>query len=127
MNNRKRLKFAFMLCFVAASFVGLVEIYAAQTRRQQVKQSVDPDVAMRKWMLEISRQLGVTCTHCHNVKDFKDNSKEAYKVAKNHISIVEWLNKDGFYKDRRGTQVNCYVCHRGKAQPDYKEKLGVGH
>lgn len=116
-----------MLCFVAGIFAVAIEIYAAQTRRQQVRKSVDPDVAMRKWMLEISSQLGVTCTHCHNTKNFKDNSMDAYKVAKNHIDIVEYLNKDGFYKDRRGTKVSCYLCHRGKAVPDYKAMPGIGH
>lgn len=127
MKNKRQIKMGLMLCFLAATFVGLVEIYAAQTRRQMVRKSVDPDVAMRKWMLEISRELGVTCTHCHNTKDFKDNSKDEYKVALNHIKIVEWLEKDGFYKDRRNTQVSCFMCHRGQPVPDYKMKPGIGH
>ena len=126
MNPNKQMKIALMLCLIAGSAAYAVNAYA-KTRRQMVKQSVDPDVAMRKWMLEISRQMGVTCTYCHNTKNFKDNSMDTFKVAMNHIEVVEWLNREGFYKDRRGTQATCFMCHRGKAKPDYEEKVGVGN
>lgn len=126
MQPNRKWKTALLLCLLASSVAYAIGAYA-QTRRELVNKSVDPDEAMRKWMLEISRQMGVTCTHCHNPKNFKDNAMDTYKVALHHIDIVEWLNKDGFYRDRRGTKADCYMCHRGKAIPDYKEKVGIGH
>ncbi len=73
----------------------------------------------RQQMIEWSQQLQVTCIHCHDAKNYKDGSMKAFKVAKGHSEIVQLLNRD--YKNKI-PKVDCYMCHRGKAIPDYKEK-----
>lgn len=75
---------------------------------------------MREYMLEISRQLGVTCNYCHDVKNFRNESMKTWKISKEHMHIVQLLNTRGFTK---GPKADCYMCHRGKATPDYKEGL----
>ena len=82
----------------------------------------DDELAQRDFMIKISRQLGVTCTHCHNVNNFKDKSMSTYKVAAEHIRMVELLNQRSFTA-KNGPRADCYMCHRGKAQPDYKEPM----
>lgn len=76
-------------------------------------------------MVNISRQLGVTCNYCHDMNNLKDRSMHTWKVAHEHIQIVKLLNQKGF-KGSKGPRADCYMCHRGKTMPDYKEP-SVGH
>jgi hypothetical protein len=84
----------------------------------------DPDLAMREYMLKISRQLGVTCNHCHNVKNFKDESMPTWKIAKEHMKAVHLLNTEGFTSPR-APRADCYMCHQGKAKYQYTEPKGI--
>ncbi len=85
---------------------------------------IDQDLAMREYMVEITRQIGVTCTHCHNLKNFKDSSKDLWKVGAQHIEVVKGLNRH-YLKQLGIEKVDCYMCHRGKPKPNYKEKLAL--
>ena len=78
----------------------------------------DQEIKVRDYMIEISRQLGVTCNYCHDVKNFRTNEMKTWKTGKDHIRIVELLNSKGFVN---GPKADCYLCHRGKVVPDYKE------
>ncbi len=78
----------------------------------------DADFQMRERMQVLSKQLGVTCTHCHNLKNFASDEKKSFRVAKKHIEILDWLNTKGF---NGNPKVDCYMCHRGKVQPDFRE------
>lgn len=80
----------------------------------------DETLRVREEMVLISRQLGVTCTHCHDTNNFRSSAMPTHKIAKEHMRITSWLNKSGF-KGR--PKADCYLCHRGKAIPDYIEKL----
>jgi hypothetical protein len=82
----------------------------------------DEDMKMRENMLEISRQLGVTCNHCHDVNNLRSDKLTTFKVAKDHIRIVELLNKEGF---RGNPKADCFMCHRGQAKPAYREDTSV--
>ena len=82
----------------------------------------NPALKTRAYMVEISRQLGVTCTHCHNLNNFKSQEKPAWAISKKHIDLVEILNQQ--HRDKLGIEkADCYLCHRGKLKPDYKEEL----
>jgi hypothetical protein len=80
--------------------------------------TADQELKIRENMVNISRQLGVTCNYCHDVKNFRNSSLKTWKTAKDHIRIVDLLNSKGFTK---GPRVDCYLCHRGQAVPDYRE------
>lgn len=72
-------------------------------------------------MVVISRHLGVTCTECHNLKNFRDDSKKAFKVSLEHMKWVELLKANGM-DGKNAPEATCYMCHRGLLQPAYKEK-----
>lgn len=79
----------------------------------------DGDIAIRQNMVQISEQLGVTCTHCHDPNNLKSDKMKTWKVAKEHIRVTELLNsKAGFGGHPK---VDCYSCHRGEAIPKPRE------
>ena len=87
----------------------------------------DPDLLVREDMVKISHQLGVTCNHCHDVKNFKSDHLPAFQTAKQHMKVVELLNTKGF-TGSKAPRADCYLCHRGKSTPDYKEIAEIhGH
>jgi hypothetical protein len=94
----------------------LLLIYTAFASENQAKK--DADFQVRDRMQSISRQLGVTCTQCHNLKNFRSDEKKSFRIAKKHIEVLDWLNTKGFAGNPK---VDCFMCHRGKAQPDYRE------
>lgn len=74
----------------------------------------------RDQMITISRQLGVTCTHCHDTKNYRDASKRTHQIAKAHMEMVDMINEK--YKQSFSEKVDCYMCHKGVVKPDFKEK-----
>lgn len=85
----------------------------------------DADSIKRQVMQNWSRQLGVTCAYCHDVKNFKDPTKASYKVSIEHQRLVRLINEQVFIElDKSGApkiKADCYMCHRGLAIPAYKE------
>lgn len=115
--------FLFVLFFILPATFARAKLTpkAPSPSTQIVEKDPDPQFELqRESMIKISRQLGVTCTYCHDVKNYKDGSMKTHGVTLNHMKIVETLNKQ--YKNKIST-VDCYMCHRGKAVPEYKEKL----
>lgn len=86
---------------------------------EAVKQQED---AVRKQMVAISRQLGVTCTVCHKTDNFKSSEKMQFRVALEHIKLTQLLIDNGM-DGKKSPMADCYMCHRGKLSPDYKEKI----
>lgn len=83
----------------------------------------DPYPEVRESMIAMSRQLGVTCVHCHDANNFKSTAKPAWRVAKQHMRIVEVLNGEHGFGGK--PKADCYMCHRGAAAYPYREKLGT--
>ncbi|WP_413288359.1 photosynthetic reaction center cytochrome c subunit family protein [Bdellovibrio sp. HCB337] len=77
---------------------------------------------VRQEMVVISRQLGVTCTECHNIQNFASDEKKTFKVAKDHMRITETLRGSGF-DGKKGPEASCFMCHQGKLRPEYKESI----
>lgn len=76
---------------------------------------------MRVSMINISRQLSVTCTTCHDPKNFASNEKGTFKTAKEHMRLTQLLIDQGFDGLEKRPKADCYMCHRGKLKPDYRE------
>ncbi len=110
-------------------FFAVVAITSESHKTKQFRQEPnsfalkDIDIQQRHYMVEISRQLGVTCTYCHDIKDFKSTAKATHKISKTHMEVVKLLKEK--YHGEIGAKVDCYMCHRGQAKPDYKEKLSL--
>ena len=99
----------------------VLPVFAAKKKSKPAMPVVnyDQELKTREYMIEISRQLGVTCDYCHDVKKFKDSGMKTWKISKDHIRIVALLNTKGFLA---GPKADCYLCHRGKAVPEFHEK-----
>lgn len=102
--------------------LSLFLLFPAFLSAQSVTQFVTTEEKIREEMITISRELGVTCTECHKVQNFKDDSKKTFKVSKEHMKLTQMLRENGF-DGKKGPQATCYMCHRGKLVPDFKEPL----
>ncbi len=81
------------------------------------KLKTDED-AIRESMTKLTREIGVTCTECHNIKDFKDDAKLNFRVGSEHIKITQMLKDKGF-DGKNGPEASCYMCHKGELKPKY--------
>jgi hypothetical protein len=79
------------------------------------------DEIYREYMQTITRQLGVTCNTCHNVKNWKSDEKPHFKTAKEHIRLVQMLIDNGMNGEKGAPKADCYMCHRGVLKPAYRE------
>lgn len=110
-----------LVVFGAAVFV-IMLILSPKGHTESASKIKVKEEQVRKEMIVISRQLGVTCTECHNVQNFASDEKKLFKVAKDHMRIVETLRGNGF-DGKKGPEATCYMCHQGELKPDYKENL----
>ena len=88
---------------------------------QSVSRLKAEDEEMRRAMIQISRQLGVNCTACHNTKNFASAEKMEFRVAKEHMRLTQVLIDNGMNGKDKRPKADCYMCHRGVLKPDYKE------
>ncbi len=97
------------------------ELFLAKVYSQNISEQVDEKEKMKVW----SRQLGVTCNYCHNLENFKDDSKETYKTSLKHQQVVKILQDQIFNEHDKANllkvKVDCYMCHRGSDKPNYIE------
>lgn len=101
-------------------FFGLLWAWMPTARSESVAAFVSKEEAIREQMITISRELGVTCTECHKVSNFADGSKKSFKVGLEHMKLTQML-KDNGLDGKKGPAATCYMCHRGKLMPEYKE------
>lgn len=98
----------------------LVILLSLKLAAQTKDNLLENEKKVRDQMIVISRQLGVSCKECHNLDNFKSDEKIEFKIAKEHMRVVNLLNDKGF----RGTpKADCYMCHRGQMKPAYKEPV----
>lgn len=108
-----------MKSLIAITIYFLSSITLAQTP-EKIKQTEEE---IRKEMISISSQLGVTCTECHNVKNFKDDSKNSFKVSLKHLKMVELLKLNGLSGNNSEPEASCFMCHKGKLHFKFKEPI----
>lgn len=105
---------------ILLSFFLILGTMAYSQTPEKIKQSEEE---IRQEMITISRQLGVTCSECHNVKNFTDDSKKAFKVSLKHMKMVELLKLNGLSGSNSEPEASCYMCHKGKLRFKYKEPI----
>lgn len=108
-----------LVVFGAAIFLVML-ILSPKGYSESASQIKTNENKIRQDMIVISRQLGVTCTECHNVQNFASDEKKTFKVAKDHMRITETLRSSGF-DGKKGPEVSCFMCHQGKLRPSYKD------
>jgi hypothetical protein len=123
MSSERKARFKLFIVF--AFFTGLIILTVGPRGYTQSAQKIkSEDEIVREEMIEISKQLNVTCTECHKPDNFRDNNKPNYHIAKEHMKIVELLKANGF-DGKQGPKATCYMCHRGELRPAYKENMKV--
>jgi hypothetical protein len=68
---------------------------------------------VRAQMVQLSRELNVTCTDCHSTKNWRDDSKRSFKIARDHLKTVEVLRNSGF-DGQKYPEASCFLCHQGR-------------
>lgn len=99
---------------------GCLLFTASLGEAESVSKFVTKEEKIREQMVTISRELGVTCTECHNVSNFASDEKKSFKVGREHMKLTQMLKDNGF-DGKKGPEATCYMCHRGKLRPDFKE------
>ncbi|MGZ3775393.1 MAG: hypothetical protein ACXVCY_09380 [Pseudobdellovibrionaceae bacterium] len=123
MRRFRKTRFFFFTC---PSFLVLLLSFYPKAHSESVTKFVTSEEKIREEMITISRELGVTCSECHNVQNFQDNSKKGFKVGKEHMKLTQMLKENGF-DGKKGPLSTCFMCHRGKLVPDYKESISQKH
>lgn len=111
------------LVLVSAALVIVMLLLSPKGHGESPAQFKESETKTREEMIVIARQLGVTCTECHNVQNFASDEKKTFKIAKDHMRIVATLKANGF-DGKKGPEASCYMCHQGDLKPDYKETVG---
>lgn len=104
-------------------FAFFIFIISTQSYSQTPEKLKQTEEELRQQMITISRQLGVTCTECHNVKNFKDDSKKSFKISLKHLKMVELLKLNGLSGNNSEPEASCFMCHKGKLRFKYKEPI----
>lgn len=105
---------------IAMHCVLMMLLFCSFAQAETITQFVTKEETIRENMIRISRELGVTCAACHNVQNFKADDKKSYQVSKEHMKITQMLKDNGF-DGKKGPAATCFMCHRGKLLPDFKE------
>lgn len=106
-----------LLCVVSL-FVGF-EGWARTPKKSAA--SKDPDLRIHEEMQVISRQLGVTCTYCHDPANFRSASLKEFGIAKEHMRVVNYINSEKGWNQK--PRIDCFTCHRGNAKIDLRAEL----
>jgi hypothetical protein len=103
--------YPYLLGFLILAFVAVPKGYGESPAQIKSEEEI-----VRKQMVQWSQDLGVTCTECHNIKYFKENSFKSFKVGLEHAKMVSIMKENGF-DGIKGPLANCYMCHRGTLRP----------
>lgn len=109
-----------MTQFFVTIFLLLLTLTAFAESPEQMKKSEED---IRADMIKISRQLGVTCNECHNLKNYKSNEKPSFGISLQHLKATELLKQNGFSGKNTEPEASCYMCHQGQRKISFKEKL----
>ena len=99
----------------------LLSIILADSDFKNVKiLDIESKSEMKKYMKSISKDLGVKCSHCHDMDDKSLDSPEK-DIAREMIKLTRYLNEllNSQSNDtlKHKTYVTCWTCHYGKLEP----------
>lgn len=101
--------------FLVVTIAGMLVLLAPLSLKSKTEK--DADLKMREQMVQMSKELGVTCAYCHNPENFKDAKNKKFKIALEHLKITQLLNSEKAFN--RKPLITCYSCHQGHAQYQY--------
>ena len=73
-------------------------------------------------MKQISRELGVKCSYCHDMDDASIDTKEK-EITREMIKLTKNLNisfnSESIEHADFKTYISCWTCHRGNVKPEH--------
>ena len=75
-----------------------------------------PAPQLRTTMVNLTKWLGVDCSHCHVTGSFEKDDLPAKQTARKMFTMVRGIGKDYFGGP---SPVTCWTCHRGQAKPQF--------
>ena len=109
--------YIYILCFL------FVSLNAKSNFKNLQVLDINSKSEMRKYMKSISKDLGVKCSHCHDMDDKsldnpeKDITREMIKLTK---YLNELLNNQSEDTLITKTYITCWTCHHGQLEPASK-------
>ena len=73
-----------------------------------------PAPRLRVVMMNLTKWLGVECSHCHVMGAFEKDDKPAKERAREMFRMVRAVGSDWF---KGSNPVTCWTCHRGAPKP----------
>tara|TARA_Y100000758_G_scaffold264449_1_gene203769 strand:- start:121 stop:474 length:354 start_codon:yes stop_codon:yes gene_type:complete len=84
---------------------------------------------MQKYMKSISKDLGVKCSHCHDMDDKSLDTPEK-EIAREMIVLTRQINEYLFSLQEQDTTaknnqtlVSCWTCHKGDLKVEHKRPI----
>ena len=106
--------YIYILCF-------FFSILYSQSEFKNVKVlDITSKSELRAYMKSITKDLGVKCSHCHNMDDksldtpHKEIAREMMKLTRYLNELLNTQSKDSV---NHKTYVTCWTCHYGKLEP----------
>ncbi len=97
---------------IVTLFCSLLIILGASPTRE-LEKHLKNEKQIRKYMLEIAKDIGVTCQYCHNLKNYKDTKLKTYQTGKKHIELVKLINHSSLLDKK----TRCVICHMESPKP----------
>ena len=104
----------YILCFVFNT------VYSESVFKNVTVLDITSKSEMRSYMKSISKDLGVKCSHCHDMDDKsldtpqKDITREMIKLTRYLNDLLNSQSEDSL---QGNTYVSCWTCHYGQLQP----------
>lgn len=111
------------LCVLIGLLVSSTDSWGQSSQLAAAKVAKLRDEQVRESMLAMSRQLGVNCLTCHENENFTTDKKREFKIAKDHLRLVQVLIDAGMNGTATGPKADCYLCHRGELKPAFQEPI----
>jgi Photosynthetic reaction centre cytochrome C subunit len=93
----------------------------AQFKNLQVLPKTITKPELKALMEGFTDQLDVKCTFCHILDEYDKDDLKHKRDARRMIQLVQHLrgSLDKYFKAGvEERQINCWMCHRGKSEPD---------
>lgn len=122
----KKQEFCVRKIFIACAFgllaasSGVVSAAPEHKNLQVLDKNISKD-DLKKTMNEFSEALGVKCSFCHIPDQYEKDDRKHKLDARKMIKLVQHMRAmkaDYFKVSTKAEEINCAVCHRGKAEPE---------
>jgi hypothetical protein len=108
-----------MLCIALISSIFAEDEKKSELKNVQVLSYTTKAEIMKFMKKSVTKELGVKCNYCHNIKDYASDEKEQKIVSREMMRMVKHINTTTM-KPLGLHEVSCWVCHQGKKHPDHK-------